>query len=147
MSLFTSSDRSTRNRGFTLIEVMITVAIVAILAAVALPAYNDYITRGRIPEATAGLAERQVRMEQHFQDNRTYASATPCTAFTGKYFSFSCSSATGTAFELVATGTGAMTGFKYSVDQAGAKTTVSVPSGWSLPSPNDCWVSKKGGLC
>ena len=38
--------------GFTLIEVMIVVAIVAILSAVALPSYNDYVTRGRIPDAT-----------------------------------------------------------------------------------------------
>jgi len=133
--------------GFTLIEVMITVAIVGILAAVAMPAYTDYITRGRIPEATAGLSERQVRMEQFFQDNRTYVSALPCASFTAKHFTFSCDSATATAFALVATGTGTMAGFKYSVDQSGAKKTEAVPTGWSLPTPNDCWVTKKGGVC
>lgn len=62
-------------RGFTLIEVMITVAIVAILAAVALPSYNDYIRRGQLPEAFAGMADLRVKMEQYYQDNRNYGAA------------------------------------------------------------------------
>lgn len=57
--------------GFTLIEVMIAVAVVAILAAPALPSYRDYVTRGNIPEATSRLLTKQVQMEQWFQDNRT----------------------------------------------------------------------------
>ncbi|MBH9576001.1 prepilin-type N-terminal cleavage/methylation domain-containing protein [Inhella sp. 1Y17] len=139
--------RSPLALGFTLIEVMVTVAVVAILGAVALPSYRDYVTRGRIPEATAGLAERQVRMEQFFQDNRTYAGALACTVTAGKFFTFSCTAASATAFELTATGTGSMSGFTYTVDQAGTKKTTAVPAGWSLPSPNNCWVTKKGGLC
>jgi type IV pilus assembly protein PilE len=41
-----------------------------------------------------------------------------------------------------------MAGFTFTIDQSGAKTTV-VPSGigWTAPSPNNCWVTKKGGLC
>ena len=75
-------------RGFTLIEVMITVAVVAILAAVALPQYRDYVTRGRIPEATSRLATLQVQAEQYFQDNRTYVGAPACAtdSATSKYF-------------------------------------------------------------
>ena len=63
---------SSRQLGFTLIEVMIVVAIVAILSMVAYPAYTDYVIRGNIPVATAGLATKQVQMEQFFQDRRTY---------------------------------------------------------------------------
>jgi type IV pilus assembly protein PilE len=69
--------------GFTLIEVMITVAVIAIIAAVALPAYFDYVTRSRLVEARANLADMRTRMEQFFLDNRTYpatcvaATATP----------------------------------------------------------------------
>ncbi len=48
--------------GFTLIELMITVAIIGILAAVGLPAYNDYIIRGRVPEATSNLSAKRVKM-------------------------------------------------------------------------------------
>lgn len=134
-------------RGFTLIEVMITVAVVAILAAVALPQYRDYVTRGRIPEATSRLATLQVQAEQYFQDNRTYVGAPACSAdtATSKYFDFSCSASSATAFTLRAVGKDAMTGFTYTVTQAGAKATSAVPSGWT--SSATCWITKKGGVC
>src|SRR6266542_902969 len=66
-----------RPRGFTLIEAMITVAIVAILGAIAYPNYVDYITRGRIIEGTSKLSDFRVRMEQYFMDNRTYVGPSP----------------------------------------------------------------------
>ena len=65
----------TRAAGFTLIEVMIVVAIVAILTAIALPSYKDYIRRGRLPEAFNALADYRTKMEQYYQDNRNYGSA------------------------------------------------------------------------
>jgi len=135
--------------GFTLIEVMITVAIVAILSMVAMPSYRDYVTRGNIPEATSRLATKQVQMEQFFQDNRTYVGGTGCTADTtsSKYFDFSCTGVTATTFTLTAAGKGSMTGFGYTINQTGAKTTSAMPSGWSTPSPNSCWATKKGGVC
>ncbi len=138
--------RSLRHRGFTLIEVMITVAIVVILAAVAVPQYTAYITRGRIPDATSALAVKQVQLEQFFLDNRTYAGAKTCDTdnTTSKYFTFSCSVANATAFTLNATGKGAMSGFSYSVNQAGAKSS-SGPTGWT--GSNTCWVTKKDGTC
>ncbi len=140
--------------GITLIELMVVVAIIGILASVALPAYQDYVTRGRIPDATSGLASRRVQLEQHFQDNRTYAGADTATGrpcfndtTTSKYFDFSCTAADATTFVIQADGKGAMVGFTYSINELNAKTTVAVPSGWALPSPNDCWVTKKGGAC
>ena len=67
--------RSTRRaRGFTLIELMMTVAIAAILAAVAIPMYRDYVVRSRIIDATSRLSDFRVRMEQFFMNNRTYES-------------------------------------------------------------------------
>ena len=135
-------------KGFTLMEVMIVVAIVGILAAIALPSYNEYVIRGKIPEATANLAAKRVQMEQFFQDNRTYASAPPCASDTAssQYFTFSCSVAgSATAFTLEAAGTGTMAGFTYTINQSGAKTTGTVPSGWTTS--GSCWVIRKDGSC
>lgn len=135
-------------RGLTLIELMIAVAIVAILAAVAVPQYTAYITRSRVPDATSALATKQVQMEQFFQDNRTYVGAPACAndTTTSKHFSFTCSASSASAFTLTATGRGAMAGFAYTVNQANAKTTtVPTDSGWT--GSTTCWVTKKDGSC
>lgn len=138
-------------RGFTLIEVMIAVTIVAILAAIAVPAYSGYITRSRVPEATSGLAARQVRMEQYFQDTRTYANAPDCTLNTtaSPYFDFSCATSPApsqTVYVLQAVGKGQMAGFTYTVNQSNQKaSTFTAATGWT--SSTTCWVTKKGGAC
>ena len=85
-----------RAAGFTLIEVMIVVAIVAILAAVAMPAYNEYVMRGRLSDAHAGLMTKRVELEQFFQDNRTYVGY-DCTSNGTANFSFSCTTQTALA--------------------------------------------------
>jgi len=58
--------------GFTLIEVMITVALVAILAAVALPAYQEHVRKSRRAEAQAFLMAVAARQQQFLLDTRTY---------------------------------------------------------------------------
>jgi type IV pilus assembly protein PilE len=72
-----SPTRPTHRRaaGFTLIEVMVVVAIVGILAAIAYPSYQTFIQRGKIIDATNKLSDFRVKMEQWFQDNRTYLGA------------------------------------------------------------------------
>lgn len=61
-------------RGFTLIELMIAVAIVGILASIALPSYQDYVRKGRRADAQAFMHEVASRQQHFLVDRRMYAS-------------------------------------------------------------------------
>jgi len=63
-------------RGFTLIELMIAVAIVAILAAIAVPSYNEHIRKSRRAQAKADLVEYAGLAERHFTVNNAYTGFT-----------------------------------------------------------------------
>ncbi|HYD62815.1 MAG TPA: type IV pilin protein [Noviherbaspirillum sp.] len=144
--------RAYKRTGFTLIEMMITVAIAAILAAVAIPSYSDYVKRGKISQATSNLGSMRVKLEQFYQDNRTFVGA--CAAGTvaplppADDFTYSCPTLTATTYTIQATGVaaGAMNGFTYTIDQSNNKATTALPSGWGT-APVACWVIKKGGAC
>ncbi|MFL6681985.1 MAG: type IV pilin protein [Burkholderiaceae bacterium] len=149
--------------GFTLIEVMITIAIIAILTAIALPAYRNYIIRGKLVAGTNALANMRAQMEQYYQDNRTYATVSaprivsPCvanavTASGSNPFDVGCSAAadapTSTTYTLRATGTGVVAGSVYTIDQGNNMTTAGFPTPWgSVPPNNGCWIMRKGDSC
>jgi len=139
-------------RGFTLIELMIVVAIVGILSAVAYPAYTDYIRRGALPDAFSGLSNAQVRMEQSYQDNRTYGTGTTCgfVPDATKYFTFNCVAASTTAFTIRATGIAgtAAEGHQYTVNQANAHVTEVFKKATVSSGPGaTCWLSKSDSEC
>lgn len=62
-----------QNQGFTLIEVMVAVAVLGIIIAVAYPAYTAFLERGRRSEATEALQNLSTRQEQFYNDNKFYA--------------------------------------------------------------------------
>ncbi len=143
--------------GFTLIEILVVIAIVAILAALALPSYSDYVRRGKIPEATSNLADMRVKLEQWFQDNRTFVGACaggatlPPASPQVKYFTFACSNLAATTYTVTAAGVAAqgMNGFTFTIDQANAKTTtLTSASTWvAADTTYNCWITKKGDSC
>ena len=146
-------DPSSRaQRGFTLIEVMIVVAILGILAAVAYPAFNDFVLRGRIVDATNELSSLRADMERHFQDNRTFQTSgtftAPClTARKVGSFTVSCtgdgSALTATAYTLVAVGSGGAATFVYTLDEAANRAT----TGGAFGNCAVEWLTKRGQTC
>lgn len=143
-------------KGFTLIELMIVVAIIGILAAVAMPSYSDYVTRGYLAEATSALPAARANMEQFFQDNRQYTTigtfTSPCTNIQGGSLNttrwiYTCATPSTTTYKVTATGQGAAAGFAYSIDQDNVqKTETFTKTGWGTGS-STCWSVKKGGGC
>ncbi|MGZ5184039.1 MAG: type IV pilin protein [Caldimonas sp.] len=139
-------------QGFTLIELMITVAIIAILSAIAVPAYSEYVMRARITEATNTLSDMRLKMERYFQDNRQYNAVPPACSLNTvapppaptAHFNFACVVAANT-YTVTATGFGAMNGFVFTIDQANTRATTGAPAGWVL-SPS-CWIQRKDGSC
>tara|TARA_R110002072_G_scaffold48617_5_gene132887 strand:- start:636 stop:1088 length:453 start_codon:yes stop_codon:yes gene_type:complete len=78
----TSSEHlRTRVRGFTLIELMIVIVIIAVLASVALPSYQNYVVRTNRTAAQADLLAAAQAMEKHYGINFTYAGAAAGTTF------------------------------------------------------------------
>lgn len=156
--LLTRQTKGRRAAGFTLIELMITVAIVAILASVGYPAYTDYLRRGQIPEAFAAMSDYRVKMEQYFQDYKNYGTANggPCANGTNapawgnfvpanaKYFTYTCV-VTGTGYTITATGSGGRAvGHVYTVNESSAQATTQFKG--QAVSGKSCWL-QKGSEC
>jgi type IV pilus assembly protein PilE len=143
-------------RGFTLIELMIAIAVIAILSSIALPSYTDYIRRSKISEATSALLAMRTRLEQFYQDQRTFAGA--CAAGTIaplpaglKHFSVDCPTLTATQYTARAMGIGDMAGIVFTIDETNLRATT-VTSGTAMADAGyatnaACWVTKKGGVC
>lgn len=142
-----------KNQGFTLIEVMIVVAIIGILAAIAYPSYKDYVLRSKISEAVGAMETLRTDMERFYQDNRTYAGATaPCaTTRSVEAFDLACSGTRDNkAFTIQASGKGIANGFTYTINQLNVRYTTAVPSnsGYNVcTSSSNGWMTRKGQAC
>jgi type IV pilus assembly protein PilE len=117
-----------RCKGFTLVEMLIVVAIVGILAAVAYPSYSARVLSSRRSDAFAALAQGQGIMERCYSQNFVYNPATACAVGASSpqsYYTIAVSNLTATTYTITATPTGAQTGdttcASISVDQAGSR--------------------------
>lgn len=137
-----------KSRGLTLIELMIAMVVLAIVTAIALPSYNAYIQRARVPAALDGLSAYATRMEQRYQDTGSYANAGGGCGVAWpaapQNFSMACAiTNAGQGFTATATGSDVMSGYTYTIDHNGTRRTTSHPKGTPAAA---CW-STKGTVC
>ncbi|MCV2368905.1 type IV pilin protein [Roseateles oligotrophus] len=133
---FNAQPRANKSQaGFTLIELMVAAVVLAILLAVALPAYTSYINKSRAKSASADLAALALNMENRFQLQLSYPVYAANTAATNaifsawsptqsSYFNYTMVS-TASSYTLTATGKGNSAGCTLSLNNLNARTASS----------------------
>lgn len=144
-----------QDSGFSLIEILIVVAIIGILTAIAVPAYGGYVMRSRLVEAFSGLGTAQTSAEEFWSNNHTYVGFDTVDAThprrlppNSPNFTFTLgANASDSAYTLIATGnTGSpVAGFVFTIDQSGTRATTQAPTGYGTSA--SCWIDRKGGQC
>ena len=144
----------TKHQGFTLIELMIVVAIVGILAAIVVPSYGEYIRRTKLTDGTAVLADFRIRLEQYYQDNRSYGPVAggacgvvpPTPAQTVSHaFSYACVVGAAvdtygvTASNVAGIGLGEVGDYTYTLNEQNVRSTTKYKGASSSAS---CWLIK-----
>lgn len=133
-----SWNRSRRAYGFTLIELMVVVAVVAILAAIAIPSYSEAVRKGRRGQAKADLVEAAQVVERYRTVNNTYVGAVAAPAVSPKtgtaYYNIAISNTTASTFRLRAT---PIAGTDQANDRCGILTVNQAGTKWHSAGGND----------
>lgn len=148
-----------RANGFTLIELMIVIALMAILLSIAVPEYQTYVVNTKLTEPANELSTLRVQLEQFYQDNRNYGNDDVCGKQAdgtvrvvippagAKYFTYSCTldadeqGYTLTANNKAGSGLGSADSYIYTVDDTNARKTEK-NNGVALAA--NCWLLNKG---
>lgn len=136
-----SNKKQHRRLGFTLIEVMITLAIVAILTSIALPSYTSYVQKQKIRSAQTDLAALVLQMENFYQQQLAYPAVTTDTASTQTKFSgwvpaqttftYVIQTVSGSTYTLKATGSGNLSSCVLTITDANVRAATSCGFGSS----------------
>lgn len=141
-------------RGFTLIEVMIVVAIVAILASIAYPSYQDSVAKGRRSDAMSALQGLAQAMERHYTNTGSYTAAASSGNDTGApaifstkspidgaatYYNLVITAATANSYTIQAQPAGVQVGDGYIQLQSTGERAWARSGGSSFAATDGCW--------
>ena len=130
-----------RTFGFTLIELMVVVTVVAILAAIVVPSYQTYVRQARRAEVKSFLTDLQMRQERWRAERPTFATAADLgvaglltSHASARWYTLTITNITATDYTLTATATGSQ-----AYDKAGATSCTPIVMTKLTKTPAGCW--------